>query len=135
MPKRERVVVYVEGRDGLLVFEHRDHPEAGTQVPAGGVHKSECVVDAASREVREETGVCLGSEPRFIGTHDHLDGLGQAARSHFFRVSAPNGLPGTWQHVVSGDGDDAGLVFECRFDPAPTLWPDQSVFWPSEDRL
>jgi 8-oxo-dGTP pyrophosphatase MutT (NUDIX family) len=132
MPTRERVVVYVERDDGLLVFDHRDHPDAGTQVPAGGVHLGEGLIDAAIREVREETGIRLESEPTFVGTHEHLDGLGRPARSHFFRVDAPDGLQRAWRHVVSGDGEDAGLVFDCRFDRAPTLWPVQSVFWLAE---
>ena len=86
----------------------------------------------AIREVREETGVHLECEPTFVGTHEHLDGLGQPARSHFFRVDAPTGLPPAWRHVVSGDGEDAGLVFECRFEESPTLWPVQSIFWLAE---
>jgi 8-oxo-dGTP pyrophosphatase MutT (NUDIX family) len=125
---RERVIVYVERKDGLLVFDHRDHPEARTQVPAGGVNEGEGLIEAVIREVREETGVLLDSEPTLLGTHEHLDGLGQPARSHFFRVDAPGGLPRDWQHVVSGDGGDAGLLFDCRFDPAPELWPVQAVF-------
>ncbi|MFG2923052.1 NUDIX domain-containing protein [Streptomyces sp. NPDC048305] len=44
------------GRE-LLVFDHRDHPEAGTQVPAGGVDPGELLTHAVQREVREETGV------------------------------------------------------------------------------
>jgi 8-oxo-dGTP pyrophosphatase MutT (NUDIX family) len=130
--RRERVVVYIERGNDLLVFDHRDHPDAGTQVPAGGVHEGEALVEAAIREVREETGVHLECEPTFVGTHEHLDGLGQPARSHFFRVDAPTGLPPAWRHVVSGDGEDAGLVFECRFEESPTLWPVQSVFWLAE---
>ena len=55
-----------------------------------------------------------------------LDGT---ARSHFFRVDAPDGLPQAWRHVVSGEGEDAGHVFECRFDESPSPWPVQSVFW------
>jgi len=39
------VVVYVtrvvDGLVQVLVFDHRDVPEAGTQVPAGGVHAGE----------------------------------------------------------------------------------------------
>ena len=128
MPLRKRVVAYVEREDGLLVFDHRDHPEAGTQVPAGGVGQDESLMEALSREVREETGVLLDVEATLLGTHEHLDGLGLPALSHFFRVDAPDGLPQAWQHVVSGDGEDAGLVLECRFDPAPRLWPAQSVF-------
>ena len=76
----------------------------------------------------EETGVRLDAEPTFLGTHEHLDGLGQPALSHFFRAVAPEGLPRVWQHIVSGDDGDAALVFDCRFDPVPELWPVQSVF-------
>jgi 8-oxo-dGTP pyrophosphatase MutT (NUDIX family) len=128
MPLRKRVVVYVEREDGLVVFDHRDHPEAGTQVPAGGVDHGEGLIQAAIREVREETGVCLDTEPTFLGTHEHLDGLRQPALSYFFRAGAPERLPRVWQHVVSGDGEDAALVFDCRFDPAPELWLVQSFF-------
>jgi 8-oxo-dGTP pyrophosphatase MutT (NUDIX family) len=126
--RRQRVVVYVERRGDLLVFEHRDHPEARTQVPAGGVEPDEDVRAAAAREVAEETGVILLAEPMLLGTHDHLDGLGQPATSHFFRVDAPPGLPDQWEHVVSGRGEDADLVFLCRFDTDPALWPVQAVF-------
>ncbi len=124
----QRVLVYVERENGLLVFDHRDHPEAGTQVPAGGVHAGEDLIDAARREVREETGVQLDTEPARLGTYEHLDELGQPALTHVFRADAPNGLPSAWQHTVVGEGEDAGLVFDCRFDPAPQLSPAQSVF-------
>ncbi|WP_240203208.1 NUDIX domain-containing protein [Streptomyces actuosus] len=40
----------------LLVFEHRDHADAGVQVPAGGVEAGELLGRAALREVEEETG-------------------------------------------------------------------------------
>jgi 8-oxo-dGTP pyrophosphatase MutT (NUDIX family) len=128
MPLKKRVVVYVEREDGLLVFDHRDDPDAGTQVPAGGVHRDEGLIEAAIREVREETGVRLDTELTLLGTHEHLDGLGQSALSHFFRADAPEGLPRLWQHIVSAVGADAALVFDCRFDPAPELWPVQSIF-------
>ena len=114
------------------MFEHRDHPEAGTQVPAGGVDRDEELSDAVVREVREETGVRLDSAPTLLGAHEHLDGNGHPALSHFFRVSAPSGLPQAWRHVVTGGGEDEGFVFECRFDPAPELWPVQAVFRPDE---
>ena len=127
---RERVVVYVERGAELLVFDHRDHPEAGTQVPAGGIEPGETLAAAAVREVREETGVVLVDEPELLGTHEHPDGLGRPARSAFFRVPAPPGLPDAWEHVVGGAGEDAGLVFRCRFEAFPELWPVQAVFRP-----
>jgi 8-oxo-dGTP pyrophosphatase MutT (NUDIX family) len=128
MQSRQRVVVYVERDDALLVFDHCDHPEVGTQVPAGGIESGESMIEAAIREVQEETGVRITHDLTLLGTHQHLDGLGRPALSHFFRTDAPKSSPMAWQHVVVGNGGDAGMVFECRFDPAPRLGPDQAVF-------
>jgi 8-oxo-dGTP pyrophosphatase MutT (NUDIX family) len=122
-------VVYVERDTELLVFDHRDDPAAGTQVPAGGLLDGEAPAAAAIREVREETGIKLLGEPTFVGTHEHLDGGGRPALSHFLRVDAPNDLPDAWEHVVMGSGEDRGLVFSCRFDAAPKLSPVQAVYW------
>jgi 8-oxo-dGTP pyrophosphatase MutT (NUDIX family) len=121
-------MVYVERGGELLVFDHRDHPEAGTQVPAGGVNDGESLPEAVRREMREETGIVLDAEPAFLGTHRHPDGAGTPSESHFFRVEAPIGVADAWEHVVAGDGEDAGLVFLCRFDAAPALWPVQAVY-------
>ena len=118
----------MERDDHLLVFDHRDHPEAGTQVPAGGVLEAEELEDAVVREVFEETGLELRARPVLLGTHEHLDGLGRRALSYFFRVDAPDEAPQAWEHIVASEGDDAGLVFLCRFDSAPTLWPVQAVY-------
>jgi len=126
---RERVVVYVTRGTELLVFEHRDHPDAGTQVPAGGVQTDEQLEDAVIREVFEETGLLLAGRPSFLGTHDHLDGLGRPARSSFFRIEAPRSTRDGWEHTVTGDGEDRGLVFLCRFEPHPHLHETQSRFW------
>ncbi len=59
MVRRERVLVYVEREDGLLVFDQHGDPEAGTQVPAGGVKPGEALVEAARREVREDPAPAL----------------------------------------------------------------------------
>ncbi|HET6312761.1 MAG TPA: NUDIX domain-containing protein, partial [Chloroflexia bacterium] len=45
----------VEGRKQLLVFTHRDNPEAGVQVPAGTAHEGEDIEATLFREVEEET--------------------------------------------------------------------------------
>jgi 8-oxo-dGTP pyrophosphatase MutT (NUDIX family) len=127
MPNRRRAVVYVERDAEILVFDHRDHPEAGPQVPAGGVEPGEEPVEAAIREVEEETGLRLAEQPTFLGTYDHDDGLGRPATSFFFRVNAPPDSPDAWEHRVTG-GDDSGLVFLCRFERNPALWPVQSVY-------
>jgi len=127
--RRERVVVYVTRGTELLVFEHRDDPDADAQVPAGGVQTGEPIEHAAIREVVEVTGLVLDGRPSFLGAHDHLDGLGRPARSSFFQIEAPGSTADEWQHTVTGDGEDRGLVFVCRFDRDPRLHETQSRFW------
>lgn len=45
----------------------------GWHFPGGGVELGETVLAAISREVREETGVVLESEPRLFGLYSHFD--------------------------------------------------------------
>jgi ADP-ribose pyrophosphatase YjhB (NUDIX family) len=104
------------GRE-LLVFDHRDYPEAGTQVAAGGVNAGELLTEAALRESREETGatgVTLGSALAVQQRpHPHT---GQPRVTVFFHAQTTEPRDG-WTHTVaSGDGDN-GLVFRCYFVP------------------
>jgi hypothetical protein len=59
---------------------------------------------------------------------DHRDHPGRPTLSHFYRVDAPAEAPDSWEHNVTGHGEDEGLVFLWRFDSAPTLWPVDAVF-------
>ncbi|HLE30393.1 MAG TPA: NUDIX domain-containing protein, partial [Anaerolineales bacterium] len=58
---KHKVLAYItrrrNGRTQLLVFTHRDFPEAGVQVPAGTVEPDEPVEAALFREVHEESGL------------------------------------------------------------------------------
>lgn len=57
---RSRVAAYVLRRRRtweLLVFNQAGNPQAGTQIPAGGVRRSETPDEAVMREVQEETGL------------------------------------------------------------------------------
>ena len=58
-----KVVAYItrerDGKEQLLVFTHRDYPEAGLQVPAGTVQPNEAAEDALHRELSEELGVLV----------------------------------------------------------------------------
>jgi ADP-ribose pyrophosphatase YjhB (NUDIX family) len=55
------VIAYVtrerDGRRELLVFDNRDHPEAGTQVPAGCLDRGETLEEGLLRELHEEAGL------------------------------------------------------------------------------
>ncbi|ACO45526.1 NUDIX domain-containing protein [Deinococcus deserti] len=126
LPVRQRALAYVtRGQQELLVFEHTpEYPDAGVQVPAGGVEAGEGPAQAAVRELFEETGLPLHSPVHIASFH-----LTRAQRSqvyHFFWLRAPLDTPDAWAHrVTSGDGDH-GMTFLCRFAPLdhPELIPD-----------
>ncbi|MFE2040634.1 NUDIX domain-containing protein [Streptomyces sp. NPDC059477] len=124
---RIRVAAYVI-RDRtvpeVLVFDHIGLPEAGTQVPAGGVTSGEELEEAVLREVAEETGLRTVTVVRQIAVEDkpHPD-TGHPRRTSFFHLQAPANTSDAWDHQVHGDGDDAGLTFACRFVLLPLKQP------------
>ena len=63
-----KVLAYIVRGDELLVFRHRDYPEAGLQVPAGTIEQGECSRSAVLREVyRVLPRRCLRQEPNTSG--------------------------------------------------------------------
>jgi 8-oxo-dGTP diphosphatase len=126
---RQRVLAYVtrerNGRKELLVFDQRDDPAAGTQVPAGRVDPGETLEQCLGRELQEEAGL------EHVRIVRELPVLGDwVARSryenHAFEVHIEGAEPAdTFEHVVHGDGDDAGFVFLYRWvpiEPGLELW-------------
>ncbi len=115
----QRVLAYVTreraGHKELLVFDQPHVPTAGTQVPAGRVEPGETLEEALRRELHEEAGlerVRIARELPVLG--------GWVARSryenHAFEVRIEGSEPAdTFEHVVHGDGDDAGFVFLYRW--------------------
>jgi len=112
---REKVLAYVtRAPDELLVFEHTaEYPDAGIQVPAGGVEPGEDPAAAVVREVSEEAGLRL-STPMYLATYEWLGGVPSRIR-HFYWLQAPASTPDAWTHHVTGDGDDLGMTFLFRF--------------------
>lgn len=104
-------------RDGvkeLLVFDHRDDPSAGTQVPAGRIDPGETLEQCLVRELHEEAGIENGVVVRELSPPSWPSRY----ENHAFEVRAPgHESTDVWDHVVHGDGDDAGLVFRYRWEP------------------
>lgn len=101
----------------VIVFTHRDFPEAGVQVPKGSIEPGETPAAAAVREVAEEVGlrglVLLGQ----VGSDRWRDAAGNEQERHFFAFAAPADAPDAWEHQVRSAGEDDGLVFCCAFVP------------------
>ncbi|MFE9107519.1 NUDIX domain-containing protein [Actinomadura geliboluensis] len=126
-PPRIRVAAYVIRYDPgpeLLVFDHVGMPEAGTQVPAGGVRGGEGLVRAVLREVFEETGLSDVSVVRRVAVEEKPHPCtGEPRRTSFFHLVAGASVADAWEHAVGGDGGDAGLTFACRFVSLPLARP------------
>lgn len=121
---RPRVAAYVVRPVGdgmeLLVFDHEGRPEAGTQVPAGGIRPTESRKEAVLREVKEETGlenVRVVTEVGIIES-PHPES-GQPRRTSYWVLEGAEQLPSRWRHVVASDGEDDGMVFLCRWALLP----------------
>jgi ADP-ribose pyrophosphatase YjhB (NUDIX family) len=110
----------------FLVFRHRDFPEAGIQVPKGTMLPDETPEAAVLREAREETGLRDLTLVRLLAVDLQPQPDGALHERHFFELAAPADLPDAWEHVVTGEGDDNGLVF-CYFWARSAvevgLWP------------
>ncbi|MGW8847769.1 NUDIX hydrolase [Streptomyces xiamenensis] len=135
---RIRVAAYVirhRAVPELLVFDHIGMPEAGTQVPAGGVRSGEGLEEAVLRDVAEETGLLTAAVVRQIAVEDKpRPDTGQPRRTGFFHLQAPAGTANEWEHHVHGDGDDAGLMFACRFLSLPLKQPLADDGWAASTR-
>lgn len=112
-----KVLAYIT-RDGtagreVLVFRHRDHPDAGVQVPGGTVDPGESLIDALIREVEEETGLQnLVVEGQVAKAPFHAEWRNEWQERNVFHLVAPASVPDSWTHAVTAGEEDAGLVYE-----------------------
>jgi 8-oxo-dGTP pyrophosphatase MutT (NUDIX family) len=71
LPRVRKVLCYVARNGRLLVFRHRDYPDAGVQVPAGTLRDGEDPESGAIRETEEETGRRGFRIVAKLGVYDH----------------------------------------------------------------
>ena len=125
---KRKVYVYLVHAGRLLVFRHRDFPEAGIQVPGGTMLPDEDPVAAALREATEETGLeglqvvsLIGEQLREMSEF----GLDEIHQRYFFLLSSPDTPPETWTHFETdpSDGSPAPIAFEFFWAELPNSVP------------
>lgn len=114
MKEKTKVISYIFRKNAseILVFDHVNIPEAGTQVIGGTVEANEDLKQALSREIFEESGLQISCEELIkIGetTYRRSD-LPEINYRHYYRLDT-HGLPERWIHKVKSDGDDNGMDF------------------------
>ncbi|MFS0576951.1 NUDIX domain-containing protein [Sporosarcina sp. 179-K 3D1 HS] len=128
MELKRKVLAYITSGEGserkLLVFENKEHPEEGWQVPGGTIEKDELLLDALYREIEEETGI----------NRDELVLKGKVTKNkHFprnrelvyerniFHLAYTGKEQPPWEHHVHSDGKDNGATYCNRWIPIDSL--------------
>lgn len=117
---KQKVLVYVvrvgEAGSEVLVFEHRDFPDAGLQVPAGTVEPGEAAEAAAYREVAEESGL-TSAQVQLVRKLAEAEEPEWEQNRHVYLFAPVVDLPERWRHTVAGAGEDQGMVFDYDWLP------------------
>lgn len=98
----------------LLVFDHRDFPNAGTQVIGGTLEVGESMKSSMIREIHEESGILLKEEDiHLVGnTTYHRKEIEEInERTYFVVYNKKLSLSDYFEHVVRSTGEDDGMVF------------------------
>lgn len=105
----------------VLVFRH-PMAEGGIQIPKGTMRADETPLEAVKREICEETGLVDFIVEGEIAADEWEYSYGdvhELHKRHFFLLTA-NSAPDEWDHVVTGEGGDKGMVFHYFWISSPT---------------
>ena len=117
MSVKGKVFAYVTRGKELLVFRHRDFPEAGIQVPGGSIEDGEEPEQAALRELREESGLTevrmIGLVGRYLYNPAHLADEVHDRYVYHLELSGPAGE--SWLHYETDPSDGGPPLAFCFF--------------------
>ena len=107
-------------RKELLVFRHPT-PEAGVQVPKGTIDPAEGPAEAVLRELKEESGLTIEDIGRvhMLRADRWRERTEDPWTIRYFFVLETEEPRQRWQHVVTGDGEDQGMVFDYYWVALP----------------
>lgn len=115
-------VVCLRGGEVLLIRRGRPPRQGDWSLPGGRIEPGERAMDAALRELREETGV----EAEITGLIDVVDGLFPEAGRHYVLID----YAARWLSGEPVAGDDA---LEARFVPLDEV--EALVDWAETQRV
>ena len=113
---KRKVIAYVTRGDELLVFRHRDFPEAGLQAPGGSIEDGEDPDEAVLRELQEESGLTdvrvVGLMGRYLyNAAPHAD---ESHDRHVYHLELTNPAEESWLHYEM-DPSDGGPPIAFSF--------------------
>lgn len=136
---KEKVYAYITAGNRLLVFQQRDYPEAGIQVPGGTLEPGEDPQTGVMREVSEETGLQRLKFEALLGV-DEFDltpyGVNELQRRYFYHLRWDGDALESFEHQEQfpSDGETLPITFEFRWvelpEEIPWLMSGQGRFLP-----
>jgi 8-oxo-dGTP pyrophosphatase MutT (NUDIX family) len=139
MIERQKAFAYITRGLRLLVFEHRDAPEAGIQVPAGSIEPDETPEAGALREASEETGLTALRLDGFLGDcwWDRSPyGVDEKHHRYFYHLICEQETAERWTHGEStpSEGEQAYIPFVLYWvnlpDGVPELAGEHGIMLP-----
>ncbi len=107
----------------ILCFLHPP-PSNDFQIPKGTVEPGEAIENAVLRELQEESGIGDAKLIQKVGVTEWIipadhHGLEEPEQQfwHIYHLEVNRSLPDQWLHTVTGEGGDAGLLFDYFWQP------------------